>query len=67
MKKEILNIGKALNREEQRQVNGGTGNCGGYSSFEICDATCPLTLSCEEYRCNRQTSGWFCVDTGNSE
>ncbi len=27
MKKSILNIGKALNKAEQKRINGGIGNC----------------------------------------
>ena len=68
MKKSILNIGKVLNKNEQKQVNGGTGNCGGYASYAICEAAgCPLNHTCERYHCNRQTSGWFCIDNGNSQ
>lgn len=29
MKKQILNLGSALNRVQQRQINGGNDDCGG--------------------------------------
>ena len=49
MKKSILNIGKALDKTEQKQINGGFGfsNC-----FDIPDQnSCDYTLGCNWYGC----------------
>ncbi|CAL2104707.1 conserved protein of unknown function [Tenacibaculum sp. 190130A14a] len=36
MKKSILNLGKSLNKAEQKAVNGGFGNtCGGFGSYYV--------------------------------
>ena len=67
MKKEILNFGIALSKEEQQTINGGNGNCGGAPSYSVCAATCYFPDTCERYHCNRQTSGWFCIDHSNNE
>ncbi|MBL4605569.1 MAG: hypothetical protein JKY02_07910 [Flavobacteriaceae bacterium] len=56
MKKSILNIGKTLNKAEQKSINGGAGcpqidprvcsACGGYSLFNGCCLGDQETWSC---------------------
>jgi len=69
MKKSILSLGKALNSKEQKAILGGNDPyCGGYPTYNLCNFSCTLGSStCELFRCDRQTSGWFCVDTGASQ
>ena len=67
MKKEILNIGKTLTKQELQTINGSSGGCG-HPSYTACmSAGCYLNNICVQYHCNRQSSGWFCIDPGNSE
>lgn len=58
MKKEILNIGKALNRAEQKKINGGFGEhpcnitCGNGSKVNggpVCPSDADITSICKEF------------------
>ncbi|WP_442264473.1 hypothetical protein ACSIGC_08855 [Tenacibaculum sp. ZS6-P6] len=49
MKKSILNIGKALNKAEQRKVNGGFGSCDDYTGPFCYADSIPGCASCAEY------------------
>jgi len=50
MKKSILNLGKALNKADQKKINGG---------FAFCDANgaCPSGYVCQDYICVIDGSG----------
>ena len=49
MKKQILNLGKALNKAEQKSINGGFGSS---YCFGILDQnTCDNSKSCNWYGC----------------
>ena len=66
MKKSILNLGQALNKEEQRKINGG--RRGGCDTLQQCQSSgCPWT--CEEVRIPtgllQWYSCWVCVDPNN--
>lgn len=68
MKKGILNIGKELNKAEQKQINGGTPYCGGYPTLALCNFACVFGSStCEYYACSRTEHGYFCVESGGSQ
>ena len=54
MKKQILNLGKALNKAEQKEVNGGVG--GGY----ICNAEGPIVVCKHAWQCTLGSNGWYC-------
>ena len=53
MKKEILNIGKSLNKDEQKLVNGGCVFCSCVSRYNQCvnEAACSGSQVCHEGRC----------------
>ncbi len=46
MKKQILNLGKALNKAEQRTVNGGGGSCWMATNEEECSNAGGQWYSC---------------------
>ncbi|MDY0780818.1 hypothetical protein [Tenacibaculum sp. IB213877] len=52
MKTQILSLGKALNRTEQKLINGG-----GPLSFCAADGSCPEGYYCEGYVCLEDNSG----------
>jgi len=68
MRKQILNIGKALNKVEQQQINGGLlfigrTDCqeGEGQSLSECEATCGVQGQCipcgqNQYRCDYANS-----------
>ena len=62
MKKEILNLGKALSRDEQKTVSGGNGSGCGYATYSLCAANCFLNNICVQTACGRANTGWQCVD-----
>ena len=67
MKKQILGIGKALNKAEQKQINGGAGGC---NTLQQCESSgCPY--DCEEFRVStgilKWYSCWVCVDPNNHQ
>ncbi|WP_299887369.1 hypothetical protein [uncultured Lacinutrix sp.] len=45
MKKQILNLGKALNKVEQKQINGGSA-CAYYHQYNLCFGPVPGCLPC---------------------
>ena len=45
MKKQILNLGKALNKAEQKEINGGV------ARFCVCDSDCGSGNHCCSGRC----------------
>jgi hypothetical protein len=55
MNKSILNLGKALNKVEQKQVNGG--GSGGY----ICNAEGPIVVCRFASQCTLGPNGWYCA------
>ena len=65
MKKSILNIGKALNKAEQKSINGGANcpiyapscctSCGGYPLSNGCCLGTPAVHACLAFaNCNKQ-------------
>ncbi len=65
MKKSILNIGKALNKTEQKLINGGRIfiGCGTLSQCQSsCQYECVLTVNW-----HTQPPCWSCVDTNNHQ
>ncbi|WP_299625823.1 hypothetical protein [uncultured Tenacibaculum sp.] len=46
MKKTILNLGKALAKNDQKTISGGSSNCGGYYCYAPSSANCG---TCEEF------------------
>ncbi|CAM1350199.1 hypothetical protein [Tenacibaculum crassostreae] len=52
MKKQILNIGKVLGKEDQKNINGGSAALG------FCDANggCPSGYYCQDYFCHKNPS-----------
>lgn len=66
MKKEILNLGKVLSKNEQKIVNGGSSGCY-YSTYQECMAAgCNYPADCVQYNCNRVSSGYLCYDPSNN-
>ena len=59
MKKQISNLGKALNKAEQKQVNGG----GGGLKPELCEVVNGVVYSCVfPYKCSLNPDGTYsCV------
>jgi hypothetical protein len=47
MKKSILNLGKALSKVDQKQINGGN-NCDYYREHGLCFGPVPGCLSCDQ-------------------
>ena len=43
MKKQILNLGKNLNKVEQKSINGGNNECGDFFTLHLCktQGICP--------------------------
>ncbi|MFY0629892.1 MAG: hypothetical protein JXR05_05885 [Flavobacteriaceae bacterium] len=63
MKKQILNIGNALSKSEQRQINGGFFGCGSLSEcMSSCQYECVWTVNW-----HREPPCWACVDTNNHQ
>ena len=59
MKKQFLNLGKALNKAEQKQINGGAGGC---PTYEECVSNCYNGGYCSELIIGEPTDCWFCLD-----
>jgi hypothetical protein len=62
MKKQFLNLGKALNKAEQKQINGGAGCIPPgslYSSYETCSSNC--AFDCTAYFCESKLMGYACL------
>ena len=57
MKKQFLNVGKALSKAEQREISGGVGGC---PTSEECVSNCNNKGYCSELQ--PSTGCWFCVD-----
>ncbi len=55
MKKQILNLGKALNKVEQKEVNGGA------SRGFICNADGPIVVCRFKSQCTLGPNGWYCA------
>ncbi len=57
MKKSILNLGKALNKIEQKEINGG------FNIPVICRVFCPAGCHCSGHlndECAKDSDGSFC-------
>ena len=53
MKKQILNLGKVLNKAEQKEVNGGVGGYSCYQDGRQCCQTGPNGFTfCDAGKCN---------------
>ncbi|MFD2566432.1 hypothetical protein [Pseudotenacibaculum haliotis] len=63
MKKSILNIGKALSKADQKEINGGgRGNCSLSYCLSHCQYECVETVNW-----HTQPPCWECVDTNNHQ
>ena len=63
MKQSILNIGTALDKAEQRTINGGFNGCGTLSEcMSSCIYECELTVNW-----HREPPCWACVDNNNHQ
>ncbi|MCF6168849.1 hypothetical protein [Lutibacter sp.] len=51
MKKQFLNLGKALNKAEQREIFGGAGTCDDECSPSV-GGSCPSGQECVEFNSN---------------
>ncbi len=66
MKKPILNLGKRLNKNEQKEINGGN-NCDYYTRIDLCFAdNDPYCIPCNQINnyagastCNNLDNGCF--------
>jgi len=56
MKKSILNIGKVLNKAEQKEVKGGYMAYDGVGAGGLCHTTRPD--QCDSGKCNRGSGRW---------
>ncbi|MDP2541213.1 hypothetical protein [Tenacibaculum discolor] len=58
MKKSILNLGKALNKANQKQINGGAnGSC--YQEGSRCCENRPWGVFCDAGRCGTYGCLWY--------
>ncbi|PKH50664.1 hypothetical protein CXF68_08130 [Tenacibaculum sp. Bg11-29] len=59
MKKSILNLGKALNKAEQKEINGGIGFGSCTGSGSRCCVQTPRGQFCDAGRCTRHGCLWY--------